>query len=118
MPTPTDTHELLRSLEAIAEAVDQLYKSARSLADEIEASGVRRISPQFPDAAIRAGMPRSRAYDYAEEYAATGDLAAKRLGEILPLIGDVKINIDVLTHIARVVPHRCPGSPKTLLLTR
>lgn len=113
MPTPTDTIRLLRSLELITESVARLHKNAESVLQEINATGVGSITRQLTEAAVAAGMPENRAYDYAEEYAAVLAEMKRHLRVAEEQSLKAQDNSMTLAHIARVVPHRCPAPERS-----
>lgn len=120
MPKPNDTHQLTRSLETIYEKIERLNRNAESLLQKIDETGVADITRQFADAAIHAGMPANRAYDYVEEYAAALARLKRRLGAVIEHSGHAVAAAGVAVHVAHAVPHRTPdggrGTGRVLIL--
>lgn len=122
MPVPTDSHYLLRSLELLMESIEQRRINTEGTLQEIDLSGVEKVIEEFRNAAVRAGMPASRAHDYAEEYSAAMSRAKSKLDAAIAALADARGALATAAHIARVVPHRCPnadpvGGTKTLVFT-
>jgi methionine synthase I (cobalamin-dependent) len=109
MPSPSDTVRLLAVLYSIAESVRDIQRKSAEVARQIADNEVADIGYRLAAAAIDAGMPAARAYGYAEEHSAVSKNVQRDIAELAERAGDVESGMDILIHIATVVPHRCPS---------
>jgi hypothetical protein len=124
MSKPTDTLALQKSLEQAAATAISIRRTIASALDQINASGVADVATALANAAIAAGMPRSRAFDYAEEYASMVSKAKRELTALLEHAGqpgNAVESLEALVRIATLVPYRCPnhginGGTRVLML--
>lgn len=111
MPTPTDTHDLLRSLEAILATIAKAQKTVNESIEQFRTSGVDTVADKLASAAIAAGMSPGVAGGYAEEYEALLARITKSLAAADESIDDAADKTLAMVHISRVLPHRCPARP-------
>jgi hypothetical protein len=109
MHNPSDTIRLLHDLEATAEAVRDIQRKAREVLQRVADNEAADIADRLANAAIAAGMPPARAFSYAEEYSAALGKARRDADALFWTFGDLKTQLDILIHIATVVPSRCPN---------
>jgi pyruvoyl-dependent arginine decarboxylase (PvlArgDC) len=108
MSKPTDTLRLLRDLQETSVVIRDIQRKATEVLQRI-ADSEANVGDRLANAAIAAGMPPNRAFDYAEEYAAVLGKAQSNIVALSGAAGDLKVELDTLIHIATVVPHRCPN---------
>ena len=61
-------------------------------------------------------MSPGRAYDYSEEYAELIDKLKRKLEVAIELLSHAETASAAATHIANVVPKRCPGADRDVLV--
>jgi hypothetical protein len=109
MSKPTDTTNLLHDLESLANELRDIQRKAEAELQQFSDCGATEAAQRLSNAAICAGMPASRAINYAEEYAAAADKAKRHLRALIGLTHLAQDDLGTLVHIATVVPHRCPN---------